>query len=70
MTAAFPAAFLEDLIDDCVTFPEMNDFLRAFAEAWLDPGIVQQPVGRLPWWHNIVLLTRLKFPVRWVRETG
>lgn len=42
----------------------------AKAEASPDPGIVQQPVGRLPWWHNIVLLTRLKFPVRWVRETG
>jgi hypothetical protein len=77
MTVDFPAAFLEDLIDACVAFPEMNDFsranllyMRAFAEAWFDPVIVQQPVGRLSWRHNIVLLTRLKSPVRWVRETG
>lgn len=42
----------------------------AKAEASPDPRIVQQPVGRLSWRHNIVLLTRLKSPVRWVRETG
>ena len=41
----------------------------AKAEASPDPGIVQQPVGRLPCWHNIVLLARIKSPVRWVRET-
>ena len=50
-------------------FPEMKGFsranllyMRAFAEAWPDPAIVQQPVGQLPWGHNIVLLTRLKSP--------
>ena len=48
-------------------FPEMKGFsranllyMRAFAEAWPDPEIVQQAVGQLPWGHNIVLLTRLK----------
>ncbi len=48
-------------------FPEMKGFsranllyMRAFAEAWPDFSIVQQAVGRLPWGHNIVLLTRLK----------
>jgi predicted nuclease of restriction endonuclease-like (RecB) superfamily len=52
-----------------VAFPEMKGFsranllyMRAFAEAWPDPGIVQQAVGQLPWGHNIVLLTRLKDP--------
>ena len=37
-------------------FPDMRGFsranlmyMRAFAEAWPDPGIVQQAVGRLPW---------------------
>lgn len=56
-------------------FPEMKGFsptnlkyMRLFAEAWpalpdrqqpVDE-IVQQPVGQLPWGHNVVLLTRLK----------
>ena len=37
-------------------FPDIRGFsranlmyMRAFAEAWPDPGIVQQAVGRLPW---------------------
>jgi len=48
-------------------FPDMKGFsranlmyMRAFAEAWPDAAIVQQAVGRLPWSHNLVLLTRLK----------
>jgi predicted nuclease of restriction endonuclease-like (RecB) superfamily len=43
-------------------FPEMKGFsranllyMRAFAEAWPDPEIVQQAVGQLPWGHNILL---------------
>lgn len=50
-------------------FPDMKGFsranllyMRAFAEAWPDPEIVQQAVGRLPWGHNLVLITRLKDP--------
>ncbi|MFT4224817.1 PDDEXK nuclease domain-containing protein [Micropruina sp.] len=35
-------------------------YMRAFAEAWPDGAIVQQPVGQIPWGHNIVLLTKLK----------
>ncbi len=48
-------------------FPEMKGFsrtnlmyMRAFAEAWPEEQIVQQPVGQLPWGHNLVLLTKLK----------
>lgn len=49
-------------------FPELKGFsranlmyMRAFAEAWPDEAaIVQQPVGQLPWGHNLVLLTRLR----------
>jgi predicted nuclease of restriction endonuclease-like (RecB) superfamily len=48
-------------------FPETRGFsranlmyMRAFAEAWPDPAIVQQAVGQLPWGHNLVLLTKLK----------
>ncbi len=50
-------------------FPEMKGFsranllyMRAFADAWPDDQIVQQAVGRLPWGHNLLLLTRLKKP--------
>jgi predicted nuclease of restriction endonuclease-like (RecB) superfamily len=49
------------------SFPEMKGFsranlmyMRAFAEAWPEEAIVQQPVGQLPWGHNLVLLTKLK----------
>jgi hypothetical protein len=38
--------------------------MRAFAEAWPEDEIVQQAVGRLPWGHNIVLLTQVKEPER------
>lgn len=48
-------------------FPDMKGFsranllyMRAFAEAWPDEAIVQQLAGRLPWFHNVLLLTRLK----------
>jgi cysteine-rich repeat protein len=48
-------------------FPSMKGFsrsnlmyMRAFAEAWPDPAFVQQPVGQIPWGHNLVLLTKLK----------
>jgi predicted nuclease of restriction endonuclease-like (RecB) superfamily len=50
-------------------FPEVKGFsranllyMRAFAEAWPDPQIVQQAVGQLPWGHNLVLLSKLKTP--------
>ncbi len=64
------AKVIERLSRDLRTaFPEMKGFsranllyMRAFAEAWPDPAIVQQAVGQLPWGHNILLLTRLKTP--------
>lgn len=64
------AKVIERLAHDLRTaFPEMKGFsranlmyMRAFAEAWPDDEIVQQAVGRLPWGHNLVLLTRLKDP--------
>lgn len=58
-------------VDLRAAFPEMKGFsranlmyMRAFAEAWPEAEIVQQPVGRLPWGHNLVLLTKLKAPER------
>lgn len=64
------ARVIERLAHDLrAAFPEMKGFsranlmyMRAFAEAWPDPAIVQQAVGQLPWGHNLVLLTRLKDP--------
>jgi len=51
------------------SFPDLGGFsranlmyMRAFAEAWPEDAIVQQAVGRLPWGHNIMLLTKLKDP--------
>ncbi|MBP7514718.1 MAG: DUF1016 family protein [Flavobacteriales bacterium] len=48
-------------------FPEMAGFsrsnllyMRAFAEAYPDPAIVQQVAAQLPWAHNMVLLDKLK----------
>lgn len=48
-------------------FPEMRgfsrtnlDYMKAFAAAWPVDAISQQAVGKLPWGHNLVLLSRLK----------
>ncbi|NMR20664.1 YhcG family protein [Cellulomonas fimi] len=50
-------------------FPDMKGFsranlmyMRAFADAWPEEAIVQQAVGRIPWSHSLVLLTKLKTP--------
>ena len=50
-------------------FPNMQGFsprnlkyMRAFAEAWPEKQIVQQPAAQLPWFHNCVLLDKVKDP--------
>jgi len=50
-------------------FPEMTGlsgrnlrYMRALAEAWPNPEIVQQVVARLPWGHNVRLLEAVKAP--------
>lgn len=50
-------------------FPDMGGFsrsnllyMRAFAEAYPAPSIVQPLVGQIPWGHNVLLLSRLKKP--------
>jgi predicted nuclease of restriction endonuclease-like (RecB) superfamily len=69
--AGWGAGIVKRVSEDLrVAFPEMQGFsranlmyMRAFAEAWPDEAaIVQQPVGQLPWGHNLVLLTKLKTP--------
>ena len=67
--AAWGDGILDRVSSDLrAAFPSMRGFsrsnlkyMRAFAEAWPDPvSIGQQPVGQLPWGHNLVLLTKLK----------
>ncbi|GAB4331515.1 MAG: PDDEXK nuclease domain-containing protein [Leptolyngbyaceae cyanobacterium] len=50
-------------------FPEMKGFsrtnllyMRAFAEAYPDEQIVQQLAGQIPWFHNCMLLDKVKDP--------
>lgn len=50
-------------------FPEMKGFsprnlkyMRAFAEAWPEGAIVQQPAAQIPWFHHCVLLDKVKHP--------
>lgn len=37
-------------------------YMRAFAAAWPERGIVQRVVAQLPWGHVIRLLRRVKQP--------
>src|SRR5262245_15261799 len=48
-------------------FPEMRGFstrnlkyMRAFAEAWPEEPFVQQAAAQIPWFHNCVLLDKLR----------
>ena len=50
-------------IDLRTEFPDTRGFssanlryMRAFAEAWPDPAILQRVIGKLPWGQNIELL--------------
>ncbi|MBD2054476.1 DUF1016 domain-containing protein [Oculatella sp. FACHB-28] len=50
-------------------FPEMRGFsprnlkyMRAFAEAYPDEQMVQQAAAQIPWFHNCVLLDKVKDP--------
>ena len=47
-------------------FPEMKGwsprnlkYMRAFAAAWPDRAIVQEPLARITWYHNLALLEKL-----------
>jgi predicted nuclease of restriction endonuclease-like (RecB) superfamily len=42
--------------------PRNLKYMRAFAEAWPDDAIVQQAAAQIPWFHNCVLLDKLKDP--------
>lgn len=59
---------IDNLARDLKTsFPEMQGFsprnlkyMKAFAEAWPDEAIVQEPLAQLTWFHNLTLLEKLK----------
>ena len=40
--------------------PRNLRYMRAFAEAWPDPAILQQLIAKLPWGHNLRVLDRIK----------
>lgn len=49
------------------SFPEMKGlsarnlkYMRAFAESWPEKTIVQQAAAQIPWFHNCVLLDKVK----------
>jgi len=51
------AADLRAEFPDARGFSSANlRYMRAFAEAWPDPAILQRVVGKLPWGQNIELL--------------
>ncbi|AII54294.1 hypothetical protein N008_20195 [Hymenobacter sp. APR13] len=37
--------------------------MKAFAEQWADEAILQQLAAKLPWFHNCILLDKVKDPV-------
>ena len=48
-------------------FPDMRGlsprnlgYMKAFAEAWADESILQAPLAKLPWYHNLTLLEKVK----------
>ena len=50
-------------------FPKMQglsarnlNYMRAFAEAWADFPILQAPLAKLTWYHNLALVEKLKTP--------
>jgi predicted nuclease of restriction endonuclease-like (RecB) superfamily len=50
--------------------PRNLGYMKAFAEAWTDEGILQQLVAKLPWGHNVRLLEQVKDPAErlWYAE--
>ncbi len=74
------AKVVERLAHDLrIAFPDMKGFsranilyMRAFADAYPDVTIVQQAAGQIPWFHNVVILEKIKDPATrlwYVRKT-
>ena len=43
--------------------PRNLKYMRAFAAAWPERAIVQEPLAQIPWYHHIALLEKLDNPV-------
>ena len=57
------AADLRDAFPDMKGFSPRNlKYMRAFAAAWPDRAIVQEPLAQIPWYHHIALLEKLNHP--------
>jgi predicted nuclease of restriction endonuclease-like (RecB) superfamily len=54
------AADLREAFPDMKGFSPRNlKYMRAFAAAWPERAIVQEPLARIPWYHHIALLEKL-----------
>jgi hypothetical protein len=42
--------------------PRNLKYMRAFAEAYPDESIVQEPLAQITWYHNLTLLEKVKDP--------
>jgi predicted nuclease of restriction endonuclease-like (RecB) superfamily len=68
--AGWGAKIIDQLSKDLhQEFPDMNGFsprnlkyMRAFAQAWPDEVIVQQAAAQIPWFHNCILVDKVKSP--------
>ncbi len=59
------AADLRQAFPDTQGFSARNlKYMRAFAEAYPDSEIVQQAAAQIPWFHNCVLLDKVKDPTQ------
>jgi predicted nuclease of restriction endonuclease-like (RecB) superfamily len=57
------AADLHHAFPDMTGFSPRNlKYMRAFAEGWPDDAIVQQAAAQIPWFHNCVILDKVKDP--------
>ncbi len=62
------AKVIERLAEDLRhEFPDMRGlsranlfYMRAFAESYKDEQFVQQLAGQIPWYHNVIIFTKLK----------
>ena len=54
------AADLREAFPDMKGFSSRNlKYMRAFAAAWPDRAIVQEPLAQITWYHNITLIEKL-----------
>jgi len=63
---SFPTAWLRLLLRHEFSYarglllPANLRYLQAFDEANPKEEIIQQLAGQIPWWHNIIIITKLK----------